>query len=242
MLNIRKPQKTRFAHLAEANFRSKMMDHLKSFAPKQAQAMGEQGLEDFVVKSIERARFYEVSQEDNLRVWLELSSTWGIGFANDPAFAFVEEHLSQALPELERMQAVHRDAVEFAKKTCGEQGEYLLAALQRLERLDELEESAPSTYSAEVIIDHLKQVWPERAQAVGGGTMHALAKRGSKIAEQLNCPGFPATLTAGLLVLFLGSECDTDPQYQWFWKFDTMSNTDNTMALVARSKAYLKEA
>jgi hypothetical protein len=168
---------------------------------------------------------------------------WGIGFMNDPVYEFARECILRPTPELERMQNLHRDAIAFTRKTCGDEGELLQAALKRIEDLYDLEASAPPTFSYEMIVDKLIQVWPERAHAAGDKAILDLTERAHEIADQQACPGLLGTLATSLLLILLGYECNTDPQYKWFWKFKKSANqADNTSALISRSKAYLKEA
>jgi hypothetical protein len=227
----------------EQVFVDEMAAHLSALAPRHAQAMGPDAMRAFVRAAIDRSSAFGVLERDTTRVWLELSMLWGIGFADDPTYAFVRRWLDDpVLPELQRIRMLHRAATAYCRAACGSDGAAFKAAVSRF---------AAARPAADLVIDPyglgqlLARVWPERAEQVGGQALSALAFGSISVAQALGADdGGVGRAAAAGLVFMLGADCLHDPQYQWFFTHLPADGTriERGRALLNRAQAYARMA
>jgi len=233
-------------HLREGRaqvFADEMATHLATLAPRHAQAMGPEALRAFVRAAIERADAFGVIERETTRVWLELSMLWGIGFADDPGYAFVRRWLDDpVLPELQRIRMLHRAANAYCRAACGADGAAFKAALARL---------VAARPPADLVVDPyglaglLERIWPERAEQIGGPALSMIAFQSVEVARALGADdgGIGRAAAAGL-VFMLGTDCLQDPQYTWFFSRLPTDGTrvERARALLNRAQAYARMA
>ena len=94
MLKIRAEQMDAFSAYMRKQFEDRMVEHLRSRFPRAVRHMQEEELRELVRKGVKRAEGYGVTQEFDVRRYLECTVEHGADFDVNPATAWAGKILS----------------------------------------------------------------------------------------------------------------------------------------------------
>lgn len=217
MLTIRKGQMTAFQADALARFEQQLTEHALKFAPRHATSLGNQQLQLCVHTAVLRARERQFTLHGPVRLWIELTFMFGIGFDTDPQLqAFVNVLSQPSTPDhgdqLRRADSLRTSAVNFAERIAGSDGGRERAAVERGRgiSLDDL-----SIRPEEEMIGFLERIHPEKVGATGTSALQQIIKdaRSLSLTHRLDDPAGPMAMA--LLMFSFGHCCIADPLFPW---------------------------
>lgn len=119
MLRIRKQQQDAFSEAQVADFERRTAVHLRSFFPKDCQALDEPALHELIRHGIDRAATFGVVSERDVTLYLDVMMTLGPDFDRDPKLPWAYEILIEPeLPEPgRRMRRLFRTTLAHVEGT-----------------------------------------------------------------------------------------------------------------------------
>lgn len=217
MLVIRPEQKDALRAHALAQFEGELARHARGFAPRHAAALGDGPLKACVDAACLRARRHGFTLRGPVRLWLDLTFMFGIGFATDPQLRTVSRVLdpvSDAGPrdQLKRARALRERAVHFAQQVAGVDGDRERAAVMRFRALS-LNDLA--VRSDDDIVALLASLYPEKVAVTGTRALDEISARARTEARALALDGPAAVPGVTLLMFAFGHDCLADPLFPW---------------------------
>jgi hypothetical protein len=239
MVIIRKEQMQVFEREAVKSFEARMAEHLKERFPKHAEAMGGEALAEVVRSGRERAGKHKLAGERSVRLYLELMLMLGSAFDEDPQLPWAAAALAADGDETARIDGLYKKVIEFAARTAGPKGEYLDRVLKALpaERLEGYAGSGATNFE-EYMLRRLGMLYPERTEAVGRDALRVVISRAVEAARRTRLTTEAGVVMYVVLMFFLGSGFEDDPQFQWAKKI----LTDEALGEPAKKAAKLREA
>jgi hypothetical protein len=217
MLKIRKEQVEVFEQAAVRNFEEQMVQHLKEFAPRHSEIIGESGVRQVIRLGLERAAKYGLTNRGPVRFYIELMFMFGSDFDTDPQLPWAGAPLGAAEPadQMSRADQLYNRAMDYFDKVVGPKYEYEVAALRRVSqlRLETLPVLSPGF--PDQAVERLKVLYPQKCEYIGEPRLRLLIQRGIRLAQSYAVSGGAGdALLIGLMFSF-GHGCATDPQFPW---------------------------
>ena len=224
-LKIRDEQMKVFEQAALRSFEDEMVKHIKQFAIKHSEIIGDQGVREVVRMGIERAKKHGLTNRGPVRFYIELMFMLGSDFDTDPQYPWAGEILNDPgiVDQMERADRLYDKAMNYVEKVAGPEYKYEEEALRRVTqmRFEDLPDSDEKFASD--IIGHLKRIYPQKIEYVGELALNILIQQGNELAKSHAISTTAgAALIVGLMFAF-GHGCFTDPQFPWI--AGTLSNT-----------------
>lgn len=213
---IRSQQMETFETYASDGYARELADHLKSFAPKLCEVVGEQAVREIVKSAIERARRYGLENRGPVRFYLELMCTFGSGFDSDPQLPWAFETLTDgSIPtDMFRAERLHERMTVYLDHVAGPEHQYAIDALKKL--LEFNFEIAPREgWSERAAVRVMAHLYPQKYEFIGEAVASALAQQASAEAAKYGLPqGKGAAALAGTMFA-MGHQICEDPFYPW---------------------------
>lgn len=250
---IRREQQESFAGIRKANFENNAVDHIREFAPRHAEVLGEEGTRRAVRAGIERAAAYGFTSRGPVQIFLDLMFLLGSKFDADPQYPWAGQVLvDPAIPgQAPRADRLYARSMQYLDRVLGPDNRFAIEALRRMKFL-------PRPNLADVRVDAgrtvtaLQSVYPQKAEYLGPDVLRALAERSAGRARNRGismAAGF--ALFAGL-EFAVGCAFEADPLYPWIESAlvdpliqkpeDRVSRLyDKTMVYLDHAVAYLEK-
>jgi hypothetical protein len=236
MLVIRQSQMQAFRQAALGQFEDDMVVHLKEFAPKHCEVIGEPAVRNAIKLGIERARKYGLSNRGPVRFYIELMFMYGSDFDTDPQCSWASQVLNdEGFPDqMAKADQLYDKTMTFTDEVAGKDYMYAKNALRRVhqftfEDLPPLDDAFDTT-----MFDRLKQIHPEKVRALGETITRAVIVYGKSLPDTLSlAPERGAALCVGSMFA-LGHGFGHDPLLPWIAHTITNGAIANSQARVKR--------
>ena len=208
---VRQEHLSPFDEIARARFEREAVEHVKGFAPKHTEVLGEDGTRTVVRAGIERAARYDFNAPGPVHFFLDLMFVLGSEFDKDPQYPWAAEILNdKSIPgQMPRADRLHGRASEYFDKVAGPDNQFAKQALQRVQSL------RTSGQSPQADPAMLRSIYPEKAAYLGeSGTRDLVARSNARAASSGMASQAAAVLFAAL-EFTLGHAFDHDPLYPW---------------------------
>lgn len=221
MFKIRKGQKPAFEEFALRCFEDDTVDHLRDFAPRHSEIVGEAGVRQVIRLGLVQAKRYGFTNCGPVRLYIELMFLFGSYFDTDPLLPWASQTLGNASHADQVMQAMRLfDAAnDYIDRVIGRDRVPFVRALRRaFERSREpIPELAPAEVD-EFILAVLGEVFPERLTYLGEEPLRALIRRGPHVAEQYGLATTRGMALSIMLAYGHGRGFANDPLFPWIEK------------------------
>ena len=210
MLIIRAAQMAVLTDDVVARFDESLAEHLEHFAPREAQALGREGLRSVVRLGRQRAAQCEFTDRESIRLYVELMFLFGSGFATDLQYPWAAAALAsggEPHDQWQRAGALQVSAIEYAHTILGAKREFVLAALEHLVG-HRLRDFLDIGLFPESLLQQLRVIFPEKWAYLGRDRLRTLIQSARRIAEQQALLAEEAVALFTVLLFFLGHDLD----------------------------------
>ncbi len=201
---------------AKDAFTKEMAEHLKSFAPKLCEVVGDPAVRRIAESGIERARSYGLTNRGPVRFFLELTCTLGSGFDTDPQLRWASETLTDgSIPtDMFRAERLHERMVVYLDRVAGPNHEYAIDALKKL--LEFNFEIAPREgWSEEAVLKVIARLYPQKYEFVGESIARTITQEAAGEAAQYGLPAGKGAAALAGTKFAMGHQICEDPWYPW---------------------------
>ena len=214
---IRQEQLSLFEKERHRQFKQEMADHLRHFAPRHAQALGEPALLDAIGLGIRNAEVHGLTLRGPVRFYIEMMFLFGTYFDSDIQYPWAARALTEypELPQMLRAAGLHEKALHYIQTVRGEGNRLLFEALRRLRAL--ADEPVPGS-SENLILElaaRLERIYPDKCAYIGRDTLLELLSAGAERANENGMNSVLGKALFGLLAFELGHRFYDDPLYRW---------------------------
>jgi hypothetical protein len=216
-LIIRKTQIEALDEVRLPDFEHEMVAHLRDFTPLHSKTLGEPGIRSLIRAGMERARKHGFKRRGPVQFYIETTVLFGIDFDTDPQYPWLRPLLDDpALPdELERADKVHAVVTGYLAEVAGEHRELARSSLARVRGIPFEPPSGSSPGFNDQMIARAREIYPEKADAVGHASLEQLIERAVDDARTWH-----AATDAGICLFFgimfsVGHGFINDPKYPW---------------------------
>ncbi|NJM12156.1 MAG: hypothetical protein HC889_09965 [Synechococcaceae cyanobacterium SM1_2_3] len=218
MLIMRESQMETFQQAALKHFEDRLLVHLQKFFPRHCASMGEAQTRAYIQYGVKRAKRYELLTERELYLYIGLMLMLGSHFDEDVQLPWVAATLADhGIPTpYDRIDQIHRLALDYLHRVSGQQDEHFKRALVRL-RAAKLDVLFPPSerMTRDRMIEILVSLYPEKTAALGDVLLDKLIRKGAELAK-----AHQLTTAKGMaiyigLMFILGSGFADDPQLPW---------------------------
>jgi hypothetical protein len=239
-----------FKQIAETNsldlFENDMMLHLKTFVPRFAIILGDEGLRECIRFGIVRAKTYGVTNPGLLRFYIEAMFLFGGYFDADPLYPWAGRILCDSdLPNQEvRIERLYDATLEHLAINGGSGPKVALPVLRNLKRVISLELNDEQLDTD--ILSAWSSVHPARWRHLDASMQRRLVHLARLRAVEHNMATGTGTLVVGALMLTIGCGFMDDPMFHWIGKrlgrSSLVDPTQRALYLRNRTNAYLSSA
>lgn len=246
MIVIAAKQFAQFEQCTEDNFAKAETEHLAHYDPPLAVSAGRGGLEAAAHLGVHTARRCGWTQGPQIRLFLELMTSFGSRFDSDPMYAWLHPFLdpSSDLPALERSRLLWWHATRYMAQAFGENGLHVIVAGEHASRLDLAMLSKVGQDFAVSGPALLLRLHPERNAFFTAAAARALLERSTGEARRLQLGGLAAQPLLMCLMFNFGHGVADDPLYPGMRQALSQPGLDpegRTSALYASAHALLAQ-
>jgi hypothetical protein len=215
---IRQNQMDAFDKHSSAGFETSAANYLRETFPEKCEAIGSAALPAIVSFGRKQAEAHQFRTERTIVMYLHLMFMLGSRFDSDPLFPAGAEILNdkEIAEEEKRMNLLWGKASEYGLAVLGPEDEYLDKALKNLDQ--EAKDGLPAftgggaeTY----MFQRLDTIFPEKISFLGEPAIRTMIRSGFQRASAYGLAGRDPIYTYIVLMLMLGTDFDSDPQYPW---------------------------
>jgi hypothetical protein len=237
MLTITHDQLRKLARARREPFEIEMAKHLRGFARRHCEVLGEARLRAAIAANLDVAARYGLAAVGPLQLFLELTFMFGSGFATDPSLPWAKEalaHRGAGDSDLFQAARLHASVLAYLQAADGPDHAFTYAALRRVRTL--VGESAPEDLRT-ALPERLHGVHPEKCDYAGEAGIAAFVDEVIRRAEALGLETPRGIAVVALLMFTLGHEVFEDPLYPWVGRglaTDIGSSTEERLARLER--------
>lgn len=217
MLVLTQPQMQAFKEAALRRFEDDMVAHLRQFAKRHCEVIGEAAVRKAIRLGIERARKYGLGNRGPVRFYIELMFMYGSDFDTDPQCAWAGSVLNDAsfADPMAKAEQLYHNAMAFTDEAAGGGYVYAKNALRRVQGLAFEDLPPPDNLFEAAMFDRLAQMHPEKVRALGEAATRKVIACGRRLPAGLSlAPERGAALCVGC-VFALGHGFGHDPLLPW---------------------------
>lgn len=217
MLKIRESQKQVLEEAASRNFEGELIQHIKEFAPKHSEVIGDRGVREVVQTGIKRARQYGFTKRGPIRFYVELMFMFGSDFDTDFQLPWAAGVLKNDLieDEMQRADILHEQMLEYVRQIAGEDNRFATEALNRLSKSQmENFKFAAGDFDTQAIFG-LRDIYPQKCEYLGEDLLKELIRRGKESARKFSVTSEQGTALFVALMFALGHGFADDPLFPW---------------------------
>ncbi len=230
MLVISKKQFDKMAEAGTLEFEANMLRHIRQFSPLHTQTRDDETLRKLIRLGKHNAAEYGFSRMGPVRFFIELMILLGAYFDTDPQYPWIQVVLNDSdfYPnQLSKADQLHNLYIDYHKNVIGENGEYALAALMRLNDFENKKKLAEDyTQGKKELIEIISSIYPEKSAFLGKGLLNDLISRACRKADQYDINFNEGRNLFVGLTFTIGHKFDEDPMYAWIT--DTFKDTEST--------------
>lgn len=217
MLIIRKEQIAVLEDYVQHVFERELVEHIKKFAPRHAEAIGDDGVQNVVRLGLERATPYGFTNRGAVRFYVEMMCMFGSDFDTDPLLPWAAGVLNNVSikDQLEKADILHEAMFEYQKEVSGPEKKNLFSALMRLSRAKLEDYQSPGGNFDSSVKAGLKSIFPQKYLYLGEELIHELIRDGRESAEISSISTPYGTALLIVLMFELGHGVTNDPLYPW---------------------------
>jgi hypothetical protein len=232
MVIIRREQQKALEQFVLRNFEDEMIQHIKQFAPKHSEIIGEDGLRQVVRMGIERAKVYGLTNRGPVRFYIEMMFMLGSDFDTDPQYPWAGEILKDPVnaDQMGRADHLYDKTRDYLAKVAGPKNKYALYALKNVRSVLAQGPFEPGPRLDEDLLSRLKSIYPEKCGYLGDRVLRTLIAHGAEKARALSLNTDQGIILFAGLMFALGHGFATDPQFPW------ISGTINNPAIESPEK------
>ena len=217
MFRITRTQVERFEGVARSTFEETMVARGAAMAPRLAANLGEEQMLAVVRAAIDRAAGHGLTRKGPVGLFVELTFLFGSGFDADVQLPWARASLAiaSAGDQMAAASTLYAASIEAQEQLHGPENRHAEAALRRLASL--VEEPLPlgSQDLAEVALEVMEYVHPQKHAFVGEPALRELIAAGEAEAARHGLVELPDVLLLVALMFALGQRCADDPMYPW---------------------------
>lgn len=250
MWTIRQEQVDAFRQAALQQFEDRMVEHLKVFAPKQWEVMGELDGRKLIRMGIEHASGYRFTNQGPVRFYIELMFMFGSYFDTDPQLPWVRPILSSSdlKDQMTRADQLYDAMNEYLIQVSGPDHKYLTAALQRLShtRIEDLVKvtSGEDLNLEEQCLRQLDRIYPQKYAYLGERVLRALIQHAFDLALRYGMANQKGMILMAVLTFAVGYDFPFDPLCGWITRRLNSERwsepNERTEELLSKAMIYLK--
>jgi hypothetical protein len=248
MLTIRRQQQQAFQRAALRRFEDEMVEHIKKFAQKHCEVIGEPAVRSVIRLGMARAKQYGFTNRGPVRFYLELMFMFGSFFDGDPQLPWVMQILNDRAmqDQMVRAERLHGMTMEYLIYVVGPNKEYYMEALRRISQARVEDFPVTDGDIENAAVRALNTLYPQKCEYVEQARLRALIQGCLKEAKDHGVSTWKGVLLFILLAFTLGHGCASDPQFPWIGA--TLDNAPvgdpdaRTERLYKKATAYLAGA
>ncbi len=251
MLKIRDEQMRAFElETGLEEFEREMIIHLKDFAPKHSELLGEDGVRRVMRRGIEGAKGYGFTNRGPVRLYTELMFMFGSAFDTDPLLPWAGEVLRDGSldEQMERAARLYERLIDYIDRVVGEDRRPSIEALRRVKEVSLQVDGISSMDPAfeRLVLDKIRWIYPERHAYLGDAPLQGLLRQGPAMAERCGLTTDRGVVLTVVLAFSAGHGFPRDPLFPWIEatlrnpKLETSER--RVEALERRAKIYLDRA
>lgn len=244
MIVISAGQLTRLQEQVDSAFVRAEAAQLALYAAPLAASAGQAGLERAVLLGLKAARRAGFTEAPQMRLYLQLMTSFGSYFDTDPQYEWLQHLLNTAegLTSRERARLLYWHSTLYLERVYGKNGLHGIAFGMRASRLDAATLAAITTDYANRGPYLLAQLHPQRGAYLSAASTHLLLDKAVGVAGRNGLGGDAAAPLLLCLMFGFGHGVADDPLYPWVR--ETLSNaalsgTEKTTQLLARAQGML---
>jgi hypothetical protein len=247
MIKIRKDQFETFEKKAQLDFEDELVGHLKTFSPKHAQGVGDEGLKKLVQTGLSQARAYGWKLRGSLRFFVECQMMFGYRFDSDPIFPWASKYFGSTQDlsnELKWADQIHETVMKYRSEVVGFKEKIEAVAIRKLIGTP-VNEWLSGDLSESATEKMLAETYPEKIQRAPKGATAILIRKSHDLAIANQLPSGSGTRAISALMLAFGHGVLTDPQFPWIAEnlksSEAMPGEKRVEKLGIRAFAYLSD-
>ncbi len=248
MLRIRDEQIRALEEVAELHFEEGLVEHIKEFAPKHAEVIGDGNVREAVKTGIERAKEYGFSKRGPIRFYVELKFMLGSEFDTDFQLPWANETLvnDEIEDELQRADLLHEKLVEYLEIVNGPKNEFALKALGKLSRAKLGNYTAAGRSIGTHIKMALKDVYPKKYEYLGEEGVETLITKAKESAKVFGVTSENGLSVLASLIFAVGHGFGDDPLFPWIKNTlndkSVADSNERTDRLETKARIYFENA
>lgn len=197
-----------------------LVAHCRQRFPLIVQPLDDAALTMVVARRVDRALARGWTLRGSVRLDLNLTLLFGVGFHDDPQYPWAARilGLSPTLTEQRRADRLAAAATSYLDDVHGVSGCTAVAALQRLEGALRAVGGARALVpqpSRKAFIDEVAVFWPEKAERVGPAGLSAVWDRAEEETARFGIDGAHGTVVLAVVMTAFGHRCLEDRVYPW---------------------------
>ena len=198
-------------------FVDEMVDYCRTSYEQDCEHLDDDVLEEIVKAAIAAAANHGFTLRGPVRLYIELSFMFGVGFDTDPQYLWLTKllHDEALITEEDRAEALHEAVCDYVDAVDSDGFRCLCDALERLSLEGPFDEAARDELEA-AVVSMTREADAQKADYLGEQVVRDAALAGLRRARQrygLRDPG--ACAAVALLGYFLGHHCDVDAMFSW---------------------------
>lgn len=217
MLTITPKHIKAFKQDALNNFEDKTYLYLKQFFPKNCEIHGEIKMREIIRYGIKQAELFGFMTEQDVTMFINLTLMLGHHFYKDPQISWASNIFNaETISSSIKIERIYNEAIIYLDSVSGKNDENIKLALHRIQKKTATEIFQPYTSTFEQgVLDYLKEIFPEKYDAIGESNMKVLFQKGSESAQVYNIKNQEDCFIYICCMFILGCGFDTDPQFSW---------------------------
>lgn len=216
MLTIRPDQIALFEQASAPHFNDHLAARLRAAYPGRLASADPATLSAALGQSIAQATRHGLTEQEPVRLFIELMVLLGSGFADDPQLSWAQHALAAGDgAQLDRARRLHSAALAYLDQVFGPDNAQLVIALQQLlAEPPKLATGSRAQFRSTALI-RLEQLWPEKFAYLGETTVQQLIHDGIAAAVPYGIKNETGMFVYLSLMFVLGSQFDRDPLLPW---------------------------
>jgi hypothetical protein len=219
VLQIRREQVAVFDRIALGKFEDELLAHLKTFAGRHCEIIGDEGTRQVIQLGLRNSAKYGFTLRGPIRLYVELMFMFGSYFDTDLQHPWAAEALRDPRfePQMEMFRAdtLHQKMMDYLAAVSGPGHQYTLKALRETRNMA----SEPFSPTAANLLPQLEKrmqaAYPEKCAWLGEEKVRAVLQQGIEVGRSKRVTTIRGMTLFGVLAFALGHRFAEDPLYPW---------------------------